>query len=884
MSASYDDYLVKHVAAVNNGIRWMMDNIPLMDLGFTQHDISCALDSTMVHDYSKRDASEYGPYDLYFYGGNRSHEVVKEFAYAWLYHANRNPHHWQYWVMINDDPDEKWDGMKFEEKYGNVVAFEIPKHYILEMIADWWSFSWREEKFGEIFNWYHKHQDHIIMHSKSRKLVEDVLDAIREKLVTDKAIDDNLIVEHSGIEGQKWGVRNGPPYPLGSKEKLNSIKKLNDLMNNGWDYGVLDNGKHLLDTEDYDWDKNYRTIPVDTLEKEKIGTCWDFVNYQHDKLKNMGIKDDSYLITIQKSEKPNDIVTHTFTTFELGDKKYWLESAAWPKRGVHEINDIEDVAKELNEMYHSPGFGLSVFKYNPEGMDRGLTSNEFFDKASQDLVYDVPSLKHDGLEEKPPHSGRYPYNSDNPHQYGVPEQKKFPLPDKDHVLSAIRFFNYVDPKYEKELAEAILNKIKEYDMDFDEIGVGEENRFKNYIPEKKRPVIHYGTKGMRWGVRRWQNEDGTFNAAGKRRYFSLGSGENYRKLANNKVFDYLHKTGNDATYFSRINDQQFKGLLSANGFDASRMTPQQLATMKAAMAKEYATYVKNNPIQTAKTAGSGSGANAAAASTSSKKGSGSGSSSGKSAEEKAQEAEEKQRLKEEKEKEKEAARIAKEKEKEEKEKEKAKKEYEESAEGIEEKVFSELDKLSSLNSKSFDVADILSDNNAEFKHNLSLLTGVSTNKLTLYDLESLREKIRKKYDIVYGDEIEKATLDAITNKYTIIPAKEEPKKESKYSEYKDGDSDFDDSNYDDKNRLGDTDFFGFKTKDGRSVIVEEDMKWTLPEGVDTNSPKIKKALEEFSKNKYKGDEWKKKATEAINNAIQSDTPKQGATKKRSQRY
>ena len=71
-------------------------------------------------------------------------------------------------------------------------------------------------------------------------------------------------------------------------------------------------------------------------------------------------------------------------------------------------------------------------------------------------------------------------------KFGVPEQKKFPLPDADHVKSAIRFFNYVDPKYEKELAGAILERMKEYNMSFDDFGVGDENKFKKYIPKEEQ--------------------------------------------------------------------------------------------------------------------------------------------------------------------------------------------------------------------------------------------------------------------------------------------------------------------------------------------------------------------------------------------------------------
>lgn len=104
-------------------------------------------------------------------------------------------------------------------------------------------------------------------------------------------------------------------------------------------------------------------------------------------------------------------------------------------------------------------------------------------------------------------------------KYGVPEQKKFPMPDADHVRSAIRFFNYVEPRYEKQLAKAILNRMKEYGMSFDDFTVGEENRFSNYIPETA--LEHHGIMGQKWGVRRYQNPDGTLTERGKKHYQKL---------------------------------------------------------------------------------------------------------------------------------------------------------------------------------------------------------------------------------------------------------------------------------------------------------------------------------------------------------------------------
>ena len=56
------------------------------------------------------------------------------------------------------------------------------------------------------------------------------------------------------------------------------------------------------------------------------------------------------------------------------------------------------------------------------------------------------------------------------------------------------------------------------------------NRYEFYdnvkqFKEKDLELKHYGTIGQKWGVRKWQNYDGTFNEAGKERYFGKSNKE-----------------------------------------------------------------------------------------------------------------------------------------------------------------------------------------------------------------------------------------------------------------------------------------------------------------------------------------------------------------------
>ena len=53
------------------------------------------------------------------------------------------------------------------------------------MICDWWSFSFRNNKLDEIFDWYERHKT-MKLHEKTRKLVEDILGKIKEELKKEK--------------------------------------------------------------------------------------------------------------------------------------------------------------------------------------------------------------------------------------------------------------------------------------------------------------------------------------------------------------------------------------------------------------------------------------------------------------------------------------------------------------------------------------------------------------------------------------------------------------------------------------------------------------------------------------------------------------------------
>jgi len=127
------------------------------------------------HDWSKLLPSEWVPYARYFYADPPIHgpydrpnhtltisqwkdSSLNSFNKAWLLHQRRNDHHWQYWVLNNDD--------------GSIQCLPMPEKVWREMVADWMGAGRAITGRWECGEWYAKNRENIQLHPETRALVE----------------------------------------------------------------------------------------------------------------------------------------------------------------------------------------------------------------------------------------------------------------------------------------------------------------------------------------------------------------------------------------------------------------------------------------------------------------------------------------------------------------------------------------------------------------------------------------------------------------------------------------------------------------------------------------------------------------------------------------
>ena len=130
----------------------------------------------LVHDLSKLRPSELLPYARFFYGDYPTRRsayekyfyaelptkdsVSREFDRAWLRHIHRNKHHWQYWILREDD--------------GGIKLLEMPDCYRREMLADWQG-AGRAQGTPDTLAWYAMNRERLQLSPETRRWVEDML-------------------------------------------------------------------------------------------------------------------------------------------------------------------------------------------------------------------------------------------------------------------------------------------------------------------------------------------------------------------------------------------------------------------------------------------------------------------------------------------------------------------------------------------------------------------------------------------------------------------------------------------------------------------------------------------------------------------------------------
>lgn len=131
--------------------------------------LAVPLHQAILHDWTKFLPCEWFPYVNKFYAPDRnvwnSDEYQERrkatFNRAWLHHQNANPHHWQYWLLIEDDT-------------GEPVAQEMPDRFIREMVADWYGAGMAMGK-PDIWGWYMKNADRMKLTQHTRLRVVTLL-------------------------------------------------------------------------------------------------------------------------------------------------------------------------------------------------------------------------------------------------------------------------------------------------------------------------------------------------------------------------------------------------------------------------------------------------------------------------------------------------------------------------------------------------------------------------------------------------------------------------------------------------------------------------------------------------------------------------------------
>ena len=169
----------------------------------------------------------------------------------------------------------------------------------------------------------------------------------------------------------------------------NKIMKLMNMINYGWidRKGI----KHTTDFERFS-DEYILQSPEEVI-KNKIGVCWDQVELERKYLKNYISVKTFFIVHYDNDRCP----THTFLTFEKGNKYYWFEHSWEDFRGIHEYNSIKEllvdiqnkfIQFELNNKYVKDN--LIIYEYSKPKYN--ISVQEFYNHCENGKIIELENI------------------------------------------------------------------------------------------------------------------------------------------------------------------------------------------------------------------------------------------------------------------------------------------------------------------------------------------------------------------------------------------------------------------------------------------------------------------------------------------------------------
>ncbi len=164
----YENYLIEHISNVQKAFE-VCDKEKLSKLAdLNEKELLDIKEQISHHDESKYNEEEWEPYLNWFYPANEN-DSKDEYGYdcAWIHHCHNNPHHFQYWVCINDD--------------GTTKPIDMPINYIIEALCDWHSFSAKNSE-STAANWWKEHRDTFNMTDYTKEWFDTLVVLFEEPL------------------------------------------------------------------------------------------------------------------------------------------------------------------------------------------------------------------------------------------------------------------------------------------------------------------------------------------------------------------------------------------------------------------------------------------------------------------------------------------------------------------------------------------------------------------------------------------------------------------------------------------------------------------------------------------------------------------------------